>query len=294
MRDFLEYINSADTLVLDGGFGSLLDSLGGSMKSSENNLINPEIVARAHQLYIDAGSNAIISNTFSLNGAYVAKQGGDQAVMEKSLHAAMEIAAKVCGSHTYLLADFGPSGEMLPPLGKADPGYLADGYAKQVQIVKEYPVAAFIIETVFDLKEAEIIVDACQSLAPQISILLSMTFSSLKRGGCTMMGNTAAKIAEFAAGKNLAAVGANCGDLSPAEYAQIITSMREVCALPLLVQPNAGKPKLTNKQAVYSLGPEDFAAQMQSCVDAGATILGGCCGTTPEHIAAISKKFGRR
>lgn len=291
MRDFLEKVNSREILILDGGFGSLLDSLGGSMKSGDNNTGSPDIVKKAHQLYVDAGSEAITSNTFALNGAYAAKQDLSAEDTEKSLRAAMSIAVEVCGEDKYLLADLGPSGEMLPPLGQADPQLIAAGYRSQAKIMAEYAISAFIIETVFDLAEAEIILHACREVAPSVPIILSMTFSSLKRGGCTLMGNTAAKIAKFAAKNGVAVVGANCGDLSPADYAQIITSMKGNCDLPLLVQPNAGKPQLINKQAVYPLDPAEFASQMSACVEAGATLLGGCCGTTPQHIAAISQRF---
>ena len=101
------------------------------------------------------------------------------------------------------------------------------------------------------------------------------------------MGNTAADIAAKAEANGAAAVGANCGDLTPEQYAQIVTSMHEACSLPLLLQPNAGKPKREGKQAVYPLSPAEFAQQMQSCYAAGARILGGCCGTTPAHIDAL-------
>lgn len=107
------------------------------------------------------------------------------------------------------------------------------------------------------------------------------------------MGATAAQIAQAAQKGGAAAVGANCGDLSPGEYGQIITAMKDVCNLPLLVQPNAGKPKLQGGKAVYPLGPEEFALEMQTCFDVGARLLGGCCGTTPAHIAALAGRFGR-
>jgi 5-methyltetrahydrofolate--homocysteine methyltransferase len=291
MADFLQRINSGQPLILDGGFGSLLESLGGSMKSCDNNMCQPELVARAHQLYIEAGSQAIISNTFALNGAYAVKQGMAKEKMERSLRSALEIAVQVSGGQCFLLGDLGPSGEMLPPLGQGDVEAIYQGYADQLRIMADYPLSAFLIETVFDLKEAEIILDACRETAPEMPVLLSMTFSSLKRGGCTLMGQTAAKIAKFAGRQDLAAVGANCGDLSPEEYAVIISSMKDNCDLPLLVQPNAGKPQLVNRQAVYSLNAEEFAAQMQFCYDAGARILGGCCGTTPEHISALAAAF---
>lgn len=291
MRDFKEVIDSGATVILDGGMGTLLQQLGGSLKSGENNLLQPEIVEQAHRLYAAAGSDAITSNTFTLNAAYATKQGEDKQKTEDALAAALEIAATVCDGKLFLLGDIGPSGEMLAPLGKGDPQLLHEAFCRQAELMAAYPIDAFLIETVFDLKEAQIMLQACLDAAPQIPVLLSLTFSSLKKGGCTIMGNSAAQIATTAAEQGAAAVGANCGDLTPAEYAQVIAAMRAACALPLLVQPNAGKPQREGKEIVYSLAAAEFAQEMDSCYAAGARLLGGCCGTTPEHIAALAARF---
>ena len=120
MEDLLTALHSGRTLLLDGGMGSLMQQLGGSMKSSENNLLHPQIVAAAHRQYLAAGSDAIISNTFSLNGIYAAKQGLTTQESERSLHAAMEIACEAAAGEHYLLADLGPSGELLAPFGTGD------------------------------------------------------------------------------------------------------------------------------------------------------------------------------
>lgn len=291
MEDLLTALHSGRTLLLDGGMGSLMQQLGGSMKSSENNLLHPQIVAAAHRQYLAAGSDAIISNTFSLNGIYAAKQGLTPQESERSLHAAMEIACEAAAGEHYLLADLGPSGELLAPFGTGDKEEYYRAYRSQAELMAEYAVDAFIIETVIDLNEALIILRACRDAAPQLPVLLSLTFSSLKRGGCTLMGNTAAAIAAQAEEQGAAAVGANCGDLTPEQYAQIIAAMREACTLPLLIQPNAGKPHREGQQTVYPLGPEEFASQIQACYDAGARLLGGCCGTAPQHIAALAQRF---
>ena len=132
---------------------------------------------------------------------------------------------------------------------------------------------------------------AAKQAAPALPVLLSLTFASVKRGGATIMGDRAAKAAASAAEWGAAAVGGNCGDLSPAEYAVVMTSMREACRLPLLVQPNAGKPRLEGDQVYYDLSPQDFAIQMQDCRAAGASLLGGCCGTTPAHIQALRERI---
>jgi 5-methyltetrahydrofolate--homocysteine methyltransferase len=291
MRDFKETIDSGRVVILDGGMGTLLKQLGGSLKSGENNLLHPELVERAHRLYAEAGSDVVTSNTFNLNGVYAAKQGENAAKTEDSLVVAMEIAARVSDGQLFLLGDLGPSGEMLAPLGKGDPHQLQEAFCRQAELMAAYPLDAFFIETVFDLNEALIMLQACQLAAPEIPVMLSLTFASLKKGGCTMMGNTAEQIARAAAQQGAIAVGANCGDLTPEEYAEVAASMRESCRLPLLIQPNAGRPQRAGQEIIYSLSPDEFARQMQSCYDAGARLLGGCCGTTPSHIAALTARF---
>jgi len=291
MQNFSERLRQDRPLLLDGGCGALLLARGGCPASGDNNLLHPELVLALHQDYLAAGADCIISNTFSLNGVYAAHQGQSPAQTERSLRAGMEIAATAAQAGAYLLADLGPAGVMLQPLGPGEPAAFSEAYGRQAKIMAAYRPDAFIVETVFDLKEAELIALACMEAAPAVPVLLSLTFASLKRGGATLMGNKAAEIAARAEQLGCAAVGANCGDLTPLAYATVLASMKEACSLPLLIQPNAGKPELRGDQVVYPLGPEAFAGQMQACYDAGAKLLGGCCGTTPEHIAALAKRF---
>ena len=294
MRDFREAVKSGEVIIMDGGMGTLVSQLGGSMASSENNLNYPEVVTKAHQLYIEAGSNCINTNTFSLNGVCAARQGLSPQEAERSLLAAMDIAVKAAGDRCYVLGDLGPTGEMLAPLGKGDPEEFHKAYRRQAELMAEFPIAAYIIETVFDLNEAKIIMDACREAAPDIPVILSMTFSAVKRGGCTVMGHTAAKIAAAAKEAGALAVGANCGDLSPQQYATILTSFKEACDLPLAIQPNAGKPALHEGVLTYPLDAESFAEAVEDCFSAGARMLGGCCGTTPAHINALNRRFKGR
>ena len=284
-------LSSKKTLLIDGGFGSLLLSRGGDKQSGLNNIMHPELVLSLHREYVDAGSDFVTSNTFSLNRVYAGKQGISPADEEKALHAGMELAVKAAASQALVLADMGPSGEMLAPMGTGNPDELLESFARQAGVMAEYKPAAIIIETVFDLKEAEIMVNACKEAAPDIPVLLSLTLSTVKRGGATLMGNRATDIAQAATDWGCAAVGANCGDLNPQDYVEILGNMRGITPLPLLLQPNAGKPVLQGGEVIYPLLPEDFAQGMVGCKEAGAQLLGGCCGTTPAHIAAMARIF---
>ena len=294
MTQFLDRIAEEKPFFLDGGMGSLLAAYGGSMKSGENNLHHPDVVLAAHRDYLAAGSDALTTNTFALNGIYAQQQGMTAAAAEEALRRGCQLAAEAAagaGRRIYLLGDLGPSGQMLAPYGEGDADAMFAACLRQCSIMAAYPLDAFLIETVFDLREAELMLRAAKQAAPALPVLLSLTFASGKRGGATIMCDRAANAAASAAEWGAAAVGGNCGDLSPAEYAVVMTSMREACRLPLLVQPNAGKPRLEGDQVYYDLSPQDFAIQMQDCRAAGASLLGGCCGTTPAHIQALRERI---
>lgn len=298
-NSFSAAVRGGQLLLLDGGLGTMLAARGGSIKSGDNNLEHPQAVLAVHREYFEAGSMAVATNTFALNPFYAADQGMTEDYAERSLCAGCELALEAAaafkrdhpGRPAYVLGDLGPCGKLLTPLGPAEPEAVAAAYVRQIQLMSNYPLDALFIETVFDLNEAELIAAAARQAAPDLPLLLSMTFSSLKRGGCTIMGNTTAQIARAALDWGCLAVGANCGDLSPEEYAAIVAGLRQNCDLPLLIQPNAGKPRLVGDQVFYDLTPADFAGQMQLCADAGATLLGGCCGTTPLHIQALYRRF---
>ncbi len=285
--DFLQQLASGNTLLFDGAMGSLLSSLGADMRSGHNNLCNPQIVEKAHRLYLDAGADCIITNSFSLNRVYSEM---DDSQLEASLRAAMEIALKAADGKAYVFGDIGPTGKILAPVGNGTPEEFYAAYCRQISIMAQYPLTGLIAETLFHLAEAELILKAWQDTAPQLPLLLSMTYFSAKKGGLTMMGNKAVDIAKKAKEAGVVAVGCNCGDLNPADYPPIIASLKSA-GLPVLLQPNAGKPILyeDGQPPEYPLTPEQFAEQMGLCHQAGAQLLGGCCGTTPQHIRLLTR-----
>ena len=116
-----------------------------------------------------------------------------------------------------------------------------------------------------------------------------MTFTTAANGGRTIMGNSSEECAKALADAGAAAAGTNCGDLVPLDMAKVVAVMRASTALPLLAQPNAGLPELKNGKTVFNLSPDDFARGISECIKAGAKIVGGCCGTTSEHIEAVKK-----
>jgi 5-methyltetrahydrofolate--homocysteine methyltransferase len=132
------------------------------------------------------------------------------------------------------------------------------------------------------------VVEACKRVNPDMPIIMSLTFATANKGGATLMGNRSAQIAEWANENDIFAVGANCGDLTPIQYAEIIKEYKGTTQKPILVQPNAGMPVLDGDgEAQYPMKADEFAEQMTACYHAGARILGGCCGTDPSHIKAL-------
>lgn len=271
-------------LVLDGGMGSQLAARGLDISAIDHNLLNPDTVLAVHQDYIAAGADCLLTNTLTLNDIYRAKKGCTIDLTAANL-AGARLAREAAG-HKIVLGDIGPTGQILKPLGNGDADEYYAAYQAQARALAAGGVDGFLIETVFDLAEAIIALKACLSVS-SLPVLVSLTFSTLKKGGRTVMGNSAADCAKRVKAEGGAAIGANCGDLSPDELAEVVANMAGE-GLPVLVEPNAGKPKLNGTDIYYDLSVADFAAGMQKCLAAGATIVGGCCGTTPAHIAALA------
>ncbi len=282
--DFLQTLASGKTLFFDGAMGSLLAQKGTDM-SANNNIIAPEKVAEVHQEYIAAGSDCIITNTLTLNSIYAAKRGISDSGCDEANRAAARIALAAAAGKAFVLGDLGSTGEMLKPYGTGDKAQFFNAFCRQVAALTENKIDGFIIETVFDLAEAKIILQACRDTS-DLPVILSMTFATAAKGGRTIMGNSAVEIAKAALDGGAVAVGANCGDLTPKEFVPIVKEMLPV-GLPIIIQPNAGIPRLENGTTRYDLTTEEFAAGLLACHKAGAQLLGGCCGTTPQHIAAI-------
>jgi 5-methyltetrahydrofolate--homocysteine methyltransferase len=238
----------------------------------------------------------ITTNTFSLNEIYMAKKALEADAMELSLNRAVEIAcdaataAQSTDGKIFVLGGFGPCGElfMRGRCKNYENEQVVESYVAQAETMCKYPISAFLLETFFDLTESGLVIEACKKVNPNLPILMSLTFATANKGGATLMGNRSAQIAEWANDNDIFVVGANCGDLTPLQYVEIIKEYRGVTTKPILIQPNAGMPVLeANGEARYPMEAQEFANQMVECYRAGARLLGGCCGTDPSHISAL-------
>ncbi|MEG1500465.1 MAG: homocysteine S-methyltransferase family protein, partial [Clostridiales bacterium] len=268
--------------------GSLLAAKGLELTCGTHNLDHPQVVKEVHREYIEAGSNCIITNTLTLNAIYTAKKGMDLDLYQLNKKGA-EIAREAAEDQVYVLGDLGPTGDLLEPLGIGKRDEFLVAFTDQARALADGGVDGFIIETIFDLNEALLALEACRSVS-DLPIIVSLTFSSLKKGGTTFMGNTAAQCVKKVYEAGGSAVGANCGDLDPEELSEVVKSMTDIGLLPVSVQPNAGKPIFNPDGIVlYNMTPEDYLLGMRKSLANGAQILGGCCGTTPQHIRLLAK-----
>lgn len=292
--DLAKRLQDRRVLILDGAMGTQLEARG-KPGGGAVTLSAPEIVRDVHSAYIEAGAEAVITNTLTMNRVYLETHGDETPVVEvnrRAVEVATEIAGESApgpsGERRYVLGNLGSTGQMLEPYGTFTTDQFEDAYREQAQALSG--VDGFLIETMFDLNETLCAVRACRGVS-EIPILVSMTYTTTANGGRTMMGNSAADCAKDLAEAGVAAIGANCGDLSPMEMAVIVGYLRGATDLPLLVEPNAGTPRLVEDKTVYDMEPAHFADGIAACIEAGATIVGGCCGTSPDHIRELAARF---
>ncbi|MEN8098669.1 MAG: homocysteine S-methyltransferase family protein [Chloroflexota bacterium] len=283
IRDRLQ---NGDVLLADGAMGTFLmeSGLPAGQPPETWNIEHPDRVAAIHQMYIDAGSRIILTNSFGgtshkLNSAQMGHR-----VSELNA-AAASLATQVAGDNVYVAGDLGPTGELMQPWGTLSSSEAIDAFAAQASALVEGGVDLLWVETMMDLEEAVAAVTGAQQVT-DLPIFCTLTFGAQ---GYTMMGVSAKEAAERLASLNVAAIGANCGEgvdvIIPA-----LEQMRESApAIPLIAKPNAGLPQLVEGETVYDLGPELFAERLAELIVLGIRVVGGCCGSTPDHIRALAQ-----
>jgi len=270
--------------LLDGGLGSMLIAAGLEPGRAPDwwTLERPAAVAAVHRGYVEAGSDVIHANTFGANPAKLAAAGLAGRCREVNA-AAVVLARSACGPASLVAGDVGPTGLVLPPLGGARAEDLLAAFREQTAALAGGGVDLLSIETMFDLREALAAVAAARETG--LPVIASMTFEALPRGFFTIMGDRleTALAALTAAGAD--AVGCNCS-VAPEAMVGMVRAARAAVAAPLAAQPNAGTPRPADDGAAYDASPESFAAAAVALARAGATLIGGCCGTTPAFIRA--------
>ncbi len=283
------------TVVLDGAMGTELQRAGLGLGECGTawNLDYPERLAAIHAAYVEAGCDAVITNSFGAN-KWVLGRYGLGGEVEAANRASARIARGAARDGVCVLGDVGPCGGLLRPLGAIDPGELLDEFTRQAGALVGGGVDGIIVETMSAIEEVTIAVRAARAAGAPF-VIASMAFDRLPNGRLrTMMGVSPEQFAQAALAEGADAVGANCGtSMTTADFAGVVEAFRQVTDRPVAVQANAGTPELVDGQAVYRLSPEALAEGMRAVVAAGASLVGGCCGTTPAHIAALARLLKR-
>ncbi len=287
---------SEGLFLLDGAMGTQLIARGIEVGKCNDylNIDSPDIVFDIHRAYLEAGSDAVLTNTFGANKYTLARHGLSDKVKQVNT-AAAKVARRAAGQEKYVLGDIGPSGDFLQPLGNLNPEELKDAFAAQVKALMAGGVDGFIIETMTSLDEVTVAVEAVKSVC-KLPVFASLAFDSARGDYRTMIGVDVESAVSKIVSLGVDAVGFNCGTVSLEEYVELagkyVSAAKDLGKDVLIyAEPNAGKPELVDGRVVYKVSPEDFAAAAEKIHSAGVNIIGGCCGTTPAHIEAVAKKL---
>ncbi len=288
---------SQGLLLLDGGMGTQLFARGIEAGKCNDylNIESPEIIIDIHRTYFEAGSDAILTNTFGANRYALGRHGLSDEVARINI-AGAEIARQAAGEDKYVLGDIGPSGEFLEPLGSLKQEDLQSAVCEQAKALLAGRVDGFIIETITALDEIEIAIKAVKSVCGDLPVFASMAFDRAGGDFRTMMGVDVESAVSKMVSLGVDAVGFNCGTATLDEYVELANKYVSVARalsrdVLIFAEPNAGKPELVDGKAVYMVSAGDFASAAEKIHSAGVTIIGGCCGTGPEHIKAVAKEL---
>ena len=286
MKTIDQLLDNGRIAIADGAWGTQLSERGlqpGEVPESWV-LHQPDAVREVAQSYVEAGAEIVLTNTF----------GGNRLKLEKchmADHAdeinrrAVELSKDAAGDDALVFTSVGPTGEFMQPLGLISEEEMVAVFAEQVAAIVAGGTDGILVETMTDLGEAKAALQAARN-GFDGPVVVSMTFDKGPKGYATMMGVTpeqaAAELQE--AGANI--VGSNCGH-GIENMIEVIALMAPATDLPLWAKPNAGMPQLVDGQTVFTQTPEETAAHFGALVEAGARIIGGCCGTTPDHIRAL-------
>lgn len=273
--------------VLAGGKRLLFDGAMGTMLQRRNLVVpgelpdmlclsDPAAVTEIHAAYVEAGSQVVTTNTF---GANRLKLDGKADVAQ--VYAAAVACARDAGAR-YVAGDIGPTGELLDPFGDLEFDDAYDLFREQAQAADTAGADLVIIETMADLNEMRAAATAALENT-SLPVFATMTFTE---HGRTLMGDTPADVVRCLEEIGIDAVGVNCS-LGPAELAPLVLEMIGVASVPVIVQANAGLPTLENGETTYSIGTAEYAEAVRALVDAGAAVVGGCCGTDPDYIREL-------
>ncbi|MCL2213189.1 MAG: homocysteine S-methyltransferase family protein, partial [Oscillospiraceae bacterium] len=283
MKDFLSKLGK-ELLVLDGAMGTMLQSKGLTIQEVPEiwNLTNPDAVLEIHRAYAQAGCDIISTNTFGANSLKLNDTGHSVGEVVTSAVALARRGADTTGALVAL--DIGPTGKLLAPMGDLDFEQAVNIFATTVKAGASAGADLILLETMSDTYEIKAAMLAAKENC-DLPILVTVT---LDEAGRLLTGGDLLTAVSLIEGLGAVALGLNCGT-GPEQMQVMLAELSRHSSLPIMITPNAGLPQVVNGRTTFNIAPSDFASQMAAIAKGGAHIIGGCCGTTPEHMAAVVK-----
>ncbi|OGP96075.1 MAG: hypothetical protein A2157_18975 [Deltaproteobacteria bacterium RBG_16_47_11] len=286
MRAWRSWLELKKVLIADGGWGTELIKNG--LKPGEIpeawNIERSEGVRAVAVSYVKGGADIILTNTFGANPLKLARAALEHRTAEINYLGA-KISREAAGDCALVFGSIGPTGELMEPLGTVTETQMVKCFAEQTKALGAGGVDGIVIETMTDLTEAKAALRAARE-STSLPVVVCMTFDKKQRGYATLMGVRPDQAALELERAGADIVGANCG-AGIDHMIEVTRQMRSATVLPIWCKPNAGLPEFVDGNTVYRETPEKMASQLRTIVDAGANIVGGCCGTTPAHIHAF-------
>lgn len=274
-------------VYLDGGMGTLLQASG--LKPGEHperwNITHPDVITKIHKDYFDAGSNVVCTNTFGANSLKFDDNELENIVMAAVFNAKTAREQSVSEKEKFIALDIGPTGKLLKPLGDLDFEDAVAIFSKTVKLGLKYGVDLIIIETMNDSYETK----AALLAAKENSNLPVIVSNAYGEDGKLMTGASPAAMVALLEGMGADALGANCS-LGPKQLRGVALELLENASIPVILKPNAGLPKSVDGKTVFDVTADDFADEIADLIKNGVRVVGGCCGTTPEYIKALTSK----
>lgn len=285
MHPTLARLLQSTPVLTDGAWGTQLQALGLSAGECPDawNLTHPEQVRQVARLYVDAGSAVILTNTFRSNRVALEGFGLADRVVDINT-SGVRISREAAAGRALVFASIGPTGKMLMT-EEVTPEEMLQAFTEQAAALSSAGADALVVETMSDLEEAKLAVQAARTTG--LPVVASMVFDSGRDRDRTMMGSTPEQVAEELAAAGADVIGANCG-LGMEGYIPIARRLRAATHLPIWIKPNAGLPEMVEGKVTYRTTPEEFARQATALRDAGVAFVGGCCGTSPQFVHALS------
>ena len=286
MHPLIQHLVSHGLVITDGAWGTELQARGLALGDFPDawNLTHPDRVDEVARAYVEAGSQVILTNTFGANRIRL----GEQAVADRlaEINArGVEISLKAAAGRARVFASIGPTGKLLMS-GEVTEAELRAAFAEQAQALAQARPDGLVVETMSDLEEAKLAVSAARETG--LPVVACMVFDSGKDKDRTMMGTTPEQAAQALGEAGADVIGANCGQ-GIAGFIAICRRLHAATDRPIWIKANAGLPTMVDGRAKYSATPDEFAGYIPELIQVGASFIGGCCGTRPDFIVAISR-----